>query len=120
MKGLTMFRKCSNCTYEWKTRNDFLEDPDVKIIGYQANFEALKAGLFFFNHSCGTTIALFAELFTDLYQGPIFQERQTNGDDCPGYCMNKDDLEPCPSMCECASVREIIQCIKQFQPKYPG
>ena len=109
-----MFRICSCCNHKWKTRDDFLSDPDVKIIGYQANFEVLKAGLFFFNHDCGTTLALYADLFADLYQGPIFQERLQGGEDCPGYCLNKDDLEPCPAACECAFVREIIQCVKKF------
>ena len=80
-------------------------------------FEALKAGLFFFNHDCGTTLALYADQFADLYQGPIFQERLQGGDDCPGYCLNKDELEPCPAACECAFVREIIQCVKQFPPR---
>lgn len=107
-----MFRKCSYCGYEWETRNDFLMDPSIRIIGYQANFEALTTGLFFFNHDCGTTLALYAEVFTDLYEGPIFRERQTGDKTCPGYCMQEEELGPCPSVCECAFVREVIQRIK--------
>lgn len=110
-----IFKNCSCCSHEWKTRSDFLGDPRVKIIGYQAHFEELKAGLLFFNHTCGTTLALYAEIFADLYDGPIFQDRQTGGENCPGYCLNEENLDPCPAKCECAFVRAIIQHIKQFR-----
>lgn len=35
-------------------------------------------------------------------------------DKCSDYCLNKDDLRPCPVECECAYVREVIQIIKHW------
>jgi hypothetical protein len=88
------------------------------MIGYQPLFEKLTAGLFLFNHSCGTTLATPAEAFQDLYDGPIFTERLNGTEECGGHCLHEDDLGPCPAKCECAYVREIMQVILNW-PK-PG
>ena len=48
------------------------------LIGYQANFQSLDYGLFFFNHqanACGTTLVLNVAAFTDLYEGPKYSVR---------------------------------------------
>lgn len=90
----------------------FLSDPNIGLVGYQVNFEALSAGLLYFIHACEGSLAFYAEDFMDLYNGPVFTKRATNGDDCPGYCLHKDNLEPCPAECECASVREVLQAVK--------
>ncbi|MFO7748984.1 MAG: hypothetical protein R6V54_02700 [Desulfobacteraceae bacterium] len=107
-----MFKRCNNCGTEWKTRKAFLNDKDLVITGYQAHFEELTLGLFLFNHNCKTTLAIAAGEFQDLYRGPVFAERLTDSDQCPGYCLDQDELEPCPNHCECAYIREIIQLIK--------
>jgi len=101
-----------NCGKTWPDRDSFLDDPGILLIGYQVNFKYLKLGRFLFNHSCGTTLALTADLFVDLYGGPVFSVRATGSDACPGYCLRKTSLSPCPAQCECAFIREILQIIK--------
>lgn len=81
------------------------------MIGYQVDFDELMAGLFLFNHICGTTLAAKADDFQDQYDGPIFTERLIGTKGCEGHCLHKDDLRPCPAKCECAYVREIVQVI---------
>jgi len=110
----TAFKKCSACGFEWSSRNDFLGDPNTEIIGYQVHFEELTAGLFFFNHSCRGTLTIHAHAFRDLYDGPIFTERATDSEECPGYCLHQDELQPCRVQCDCAYVREIIQVINNW------
>ena len=107
----TPFRTCPVCNKVWETRNDFLDDPDIELSGYQVHFKDLTEGLFLFNHSCKNTLALKAGLFADLYDGPIFEEQLTGTEDCPEYCLKKHELRPCPNKCECAYVREIMQLI---------
>jgi hypothetical protein len=111
------FKRCACCQAEWRTRDDFLSDPEVGLIGYQANFEELKAGLLLFNHSCRTTLAIEVACFQDLYDGPIFQQRATGGADCLGYCLNRSELRPCPAFCECAYVREVLQIVRNWQKR---
>ena len=109
-----VFKVCSSCKNPWSTREDFLADPGLTLIGYQAHFEELKTGLLYFNHTCGTTIVLDAGVFSDLYKGPVFEERLTGSEQCPGYCLQQSNLQPCPAQCECAFVREVMQIIKNW------
>ena len=111
------FKRCSTCGYGWKTRERLLEDPDLRIIGYQVNFRELEEGFFLFNHTCGTSLGLMAGDFRGFYQGPVFFERATGTTECPEFCLHKSELRPCPAKCECAYVREIIQVIKDWPKK---
>jgi hypothetical protein len=112
-----MFKVCPKCAAQWPTREAYLSDPGLVLIGYQANFRALEAGILMFNHTCRTTMALKAEAFKDLYDGPVFVERATGGSECGGHCLHKDDLGPCPARCECAYVRHILQVIQAWPKK---
>ena len=111
------FKCCTCCSVTWRTRDEFLTDPDVELIGYQANFEDLKTGMLLFNHACHATMATEAEIFRDLYDGPVFRERATGGPTCPEYCLHRDDLRPCQARCECAYVREILQVVCHWKKR---
>ena len=114
LKRTLVFKKCRNCGFEWPSRQDFLDDPMLEIVGYQAHFEELTAGLFLFNHSCHGTLAVPAGHFKDLYDGPVFTQRAAGTKECPGHCLHEDDLDLCPVHCECNYVREIIQTIRHW------
>lgn len=115
--GVEPFKQCTCCPVNWRTRDDFLSDPDVELIGYQAHFEDLKAGLLLFNHSCKTTMAIDVAAFCDLYDGPVFKERHTGQPSCQGYCLRRDELRPCPNRCECAFVRAILQIVQNWKKR---
>ena len=108
------FKHCPACGHRWPTRNDLLSDPEVELVGYQPNFKALASGIILFNHSCKGTLGIFAVDFEDLYDGPIFQERQTDSPNCSGHCLHQGNLKPCLQQCECAYIREIIQTLKTW------
>lgn len=109
------FKKCPGCAFEWNKRDDFLKDKDLKLVGYEANFDVLPLGKLIFQHKCGATLALHAEGFSDLYKGPVYKERKTGGPECLGFCKVRDDLKPCPAKCECAWVRQLIQTINNIK-----
>lgn len=117
LKQLNFFKECRPCGFTWGDLNDFLGDPDIRIVGYQVDYDDLVAGTFLFIHSCGATLHLPVREFYDLHEGPIFKLRATGSDDCPGYCQYQDQLDTCPAHCECAYVRDIIHIIKSW-PKY--
>lgn len=108
------FKHCTCCAAKWRAREDFLSDPEITLVGYQAHFEDLRAGFFLFNHTCRTTLAVTVELLQDLYHGPIFRQRATGGPDCMGYCLHRGELRACPAQCECAFVREILQIVRTW------
>jgi hypothetical protein len=109
-----MFKKCTNCGYIWKNREDFLADPDIEIIGYQALFEEIKDGLFLFNHMCETTLATNVIDFNDLYKGPVFDMSLADTDECSKECYDINNLDACGAECKYAYVRDIIQIIKNW------
>ena len=117
---MKLFKKCSCCESPWFSRLEFLEDENLDLIGYQANFCQLELGFFLFNHlTCQSTIALPAGLFVDLHAGPIFSQRLTGTEICQGFCKDEKALEPCENQCECAYIREVIQIIKNWPKEAP-
>jgi hypothetical protein len=115
------FKTCSCCGRAWETREAFMADPATELIGYQAFFESLELGLFLFNHAeCGTTMALQAGVFNDLHDGPVFSERLTGQPSCVGYCLQRNELRPCPNRCECAWVRDVLQVVRRWPKREPG
>ena len=111
------FKTCPKCGFVWPTGEAFLDDPALELVGYQVNFKKLKLGSFLFNHTCKDTLSVHANAFWDLLKGIDFIDRATGSDQCPGYCLHQDVLDPCPAQCECAFVREIIQIIKAWSGK---
>ncbi len=103
------FLHCTVCDTDWETRGQFLSDETVSLVGYQANFIKLEKGLFLFNHSCQTTLAVCVQSFADLHAGPVFAERLLRTSDCAGYCLHRNALQACPNKCECVYVRDILQ-----------
>lgn len=111
------FKVCTKCGRNWGTRDAFLSDPAVELIGYQVHFDSLQTGLFLFNHcvpECETTMSVQAGQFFDLYKGPVFQERKTGTAECTGMCLRRDDLGACIAKCECAFVREILGIVARW------
>ena len=108
------FKRCPMCGESWPSREAFLSDRGVDVVGYQVNFRELEAGYFLFNHRCGDTMAIPVIAFRDLYDGPVFIERSTGTVECPGHCLREDDLDSCPARCECSFVRETLQIVKNW------
>jgi len=109
-----LFKQCPSCRRKWSDYTEFLADPCLQLIGYQVLFENLLDGLFLFNHSCGTTLAITVETLQHLHHGPVFRERATGSKSCPGLCLLKHETGPCPAECEGAYVRSIMQTIKRW------
>lgn len=109
------FKECTMCGKVWRERGELLSDRDVRVSGYIAHFKELELGLFLFNHeSCKSTLAVKAKRFIDLVTGPIFVERMTGREECPGYCLHKNELRPCPAKCECAHVRNVLDRVARW------
>jgi hypothetical protein len=111
------FKICPLCDYVWPTRDSLLSDSNLKLVGYQADFEDLQAGVFLFNHSCKGTMAIRVGDFSSLYDSIILVDRATGSDECREYCVCEDELRPCPAICACAHVRELMEIIRDGQRK---
>jgi hypothetical protein len=109
------FKTCPSCSTRWSSREEFLTDNHLDLVGYQVNSDELELGLFLFNHrACKTTLAIRAEQLQNLYIGPVFNKRRTGKKDCPGYCLRPMELAMCATECECAWVRGLLQLIRHW------
>lgn len=108
------FKSCPVCGVTWISRDAFLSDRGIDLIGYQVNFGNLLAGHFLFNHSCGDTLSVEAGEFEDFHDGPIFRERLSGTEECLEHCLRQDDLDPCKAQCECVFVRDILQTVRNW------
>ncbi|WP_153306469.1 hypothetical protein [Desulfogranum japonicum] len=120
MKENTIFKQCPMCGTVWETRDTFIDDLSLEINGYGVDFQQLELGLFYFTHQapgCGSTLTIYAKEFFDLYSGKKYEERRTGKKDCPSYCLQKEQLDRCEALCECAFNREIIHIIRERKLK---
>jgi len=118
MEDDNVFKKCPLCKQNWSTREEFLADWTLKLNGYQVDFEEMDDGLFFFTHhveGCFSTMAVMCVDFYDMYTGRQYPERKTGSEECPGFCLKKDQLGRCDAECEYAFVREILHLIREHQ-----
>ncbi|MBN2713501.1 MAG: hypothetical protein JXR97_13860 [Planctomycetes bacterium] len=113
-----IFRECT-CGKVWTTRDEFLSDPDISIIGYQARLESITEGIFLFNHlpedgSCSSTIAFYVADFEDLSRN-VYETSSYGSSECEGHCLRMEDLERCNAHCSNAYIREIAVRIKEWK-----
>ncbi len=116
----TVFKTCPLCAQIWPTRDEFLADPQIVVNGYTADFDDIESSLFLFTHRknhCGSSMGLEASHFLDLYAGERSFERKTGTGECPLYCLDKEKLNRCKSLCEYAFVREILQIVKNWEKR---
>ena len=112
---MKIFKTCSCRKTPWFSRDEFLDDSNIELVGYQVNFGDLVLGFFLFNHAtCQSTIGIPAGHFKDLFDGPVFSECLAGSEQCPGYCLQRKVLHPCRARCEGAYVREIIQIVRDW------
>ena len=115
------FKICAYCQQAWKTRDEFLSDADIILVGYQPHFKNMEEGLFLFNHQvCTSTMSVISHKFRDLYTGPFYASNKLNNDelnydDCPDFCLFKHKMHGCLQQCERAFVSEVIQILTMWK-----
>jgi len=114
------FKICPKCDYEWQTRDDFLQDASLFLIGFQAGYAKSDKGFYLFNHlvekdTCNSTIAVDVENFMSLYNGALYEDVHAGSETCSGHCAKVDDLARCSVPCRNATAREVM--LKVFNLK---
>ncbi len=113
-KQRSEFRKCE-CGRIWETRDTFLRDKNVKIVGYQPDFINRKYNHFLFQHAtkrCGRYLGVRASDFADLRERECPAGVCVGKDGCPGYCLNTFDLRVCSVTCRNAVDRRLAAKIR--------
>ena len=115
---MKFFKVCGSCGKAWHTQDDFLGDPDVVLIGYQANSEKPEDGFYLFNHElsngkCFTTLADKVGRYLNLCPPGAMDlsPRDAEPCSCGGFCLDPETLRGCNVLCSNAFAREILRAI---------
>lgn len=109
------FVTCTQCGRSWPGREAFLSDPAVRLSGCQVDTDQPAASALLFDHlasGCGTTMAVSVRAFADLHGGPKGKADWSKSGKCPGFCFDPRSLEPCPTECNSAYVRAVLQAVR--------
>ena len=61
------FKTCSKCGFVWPERASFLIDPNLRLIGYQADFEELMAGIFLYSTTFAKRLSPLEQTTSKIY-----------------------------------------------------
>lgn len=114
------FLQCSCCDRAWPSRDEFLADPLLDVVGYQADFLRLVSGYFLFTHlapGCGSTLALEVERFADLRRDPRDGPDLHGTAECSGLCGRTEALARCRNRCRNVWVRELLRAIVEIRKR---
>ena len=106
-----VFRVCGACGHVWRSWEEFVRDPGVRLLGLQAITSVPDANLLVFEHRCGSTVSVLASRFRQLLpDSQDFSGRPSlrGTDQCSQYCLSLDSLEQCNKPCINARDRRLI------------
>jgi hypothetical protein len=106
-----VFRTCGSCGQEWRSWEDFVRDPGVRLLGLQAIINLPDANLLVFEHCCGSSVSVLASRFRQfLPDSQDFSGRASlrGTDQCSGHCLRLENLQQCDQPCINARDRRLI------------
>jgi hypothetical protein len=107
------FRYCPVCSVLWTWQSQFLSDPEVRFLGFRPAATPESLCLMLFNHSpCDTRMAFALETFAELTAVPILSPSCATTHKNEDYCLARQELRPCPTLCVCAFVYSVSEAIR--------
>ena len=107
----SQFQKCGSCGRSWDQWPDFILDPDIQPIGFQAMPALPEANLLVFEHRCGSSISVLAKRLRHI----LADSKQATDlpvlfgtDMCSGHCRFLENLAGCDRLCINARDRRLI------------
>lgn len=111
------------CGRSWETREQFLEDPEVRLVGLQVVGDLPDANVVVFEHRCGTSVSVLARRLHDLL-GPVADDEWPlallyGTADCHGLCTELSNLDGCDRPCRNAYDRRVAAWIARMFERRP-
>ncbi len=109
--GREAFRTCGSCRQVWRSWQDFVRDPGIRLLGLQAIVDLPHANLLVFEHRCGSSVSVLASRFRQYL--PDSQDSSgwsslRGTDQCSGHCLHLENLQQCDRPCINARDRRLI------------
>ncbi len=112
------FQACGACRRVWLTWDDFVLDPDIRLLGLQAVISHPHVNLLVFEHACGSSISILARRLRHLLPAPALgapASRLLGTQECRGHCRRLEDIDSCDAPCSNAHDRELTRLVARMK-----
>jgi len=112
------FQKCGSCGQPWDQWSDFVLDPDIRLLGFQAISGLPDANLLVFEHCCGSSISILAKRLRHIFPDAEPETELQNlfgTDQCNQFCRFLEHLTACDRPCANARDRRLIQAVLKMK-----
>ena len=107
---------CGSCGRPWRSWDDFLGDPQLRLLGLQAVARVPDANLLVFEHRCGSSVSLLTKRLRHLIpEHPADAWPSLRGtDQCRRHCLSLEDHEACDRPCRHARDRDLLALVEDL------
>jgi hypothetical protein len=105
-----VFKVCGSCRRTWSTWEEFVTDPEVRLLGLQSRASLPDATVLVFEHFCGSSVSILTKRLHHLvphHPGAKWPSLRDT-DECPGLCLDLSERGRCVAPCRHALDREIL------------
>ncbi len=114
------FQRCGSCGELWKDWRDFVLDPRIRLIGFQAFPSLPDANLLIFEHRCGSSVSVQARRLRHLLPDSMQALDLPNlfgSDTCNQHCRSLENLSACDRSCVNARDRQLVLLLLEMRGK---
>jgi len=110
---------CGSCGRPWRSWDDFLGDPQLRLLGLQAVMRVPNANLLVFEHRCGSSVSLLTKRLRHLVpEHPSDAWPSLRGtDQCRRHCLSLADHKACDRPCRHARDRDLLALVEGIQAR---
>lgn len=107
------FKVCGSCGRPWPTWDDFVGDPQVRLLGLQAVPHLPEASVLVFEHRCGSSVSVLTRRLHHLLpEHPALEWPSLRGTEaCRRHCLSLADHEACDRRCRHALDRDLLALV---------
>jgi hypothetical protein len=111
------FLVCGSCRRSWQSWDEFVVDPQLRLLGLQAVISTPDANVLVFEHRCGSSVSILTRRLRHLLSDPPAEDWPSlrGTDACPGHCLSLADLDACEMPCSNARDRDLIKLVLRIQ-----
>jgi hypothetical protein len=112
-------KACGSCGRVWRSWEELLGDPGLRLLGLQAVRRVPDANLLVFEHRCGTSVSLLTKRLRHLipeHRADAWPSLRGT-DQCRRRCLSLADHEPCDRCCRHARDRDLLAMVEALRAR---
>ena len=108
-----MFRKCGACKKVWNSADEFVNDPQLKVLWLQVIPGFPDSNCIIFEHrACGSTVSVLTPKLRYLLPRKFEYTKDLYGSaECNNHCNTRETMAACEKECVNAQDRELARLL---------